>query len=570
MKKYLLIVTAFLFSFQIKAQGIVYDQLDINNVKAQVNASGDLFWDFAHPKFEVPKGSGLGTIFADNLWIGGLDAGGNLKIAAGTYRQSGTDFWPGPLDSIGNTNSTVISDYNRVWKLKKCDIEAYQNWMLSGQPNPMPIDSIKEFTILNWPTVSPYGYPLAPYFDYNGDNMYDANWGDIPLIKGDQAIFFVYNDKGGPHTETGGNAIGVEIQTMVYEYDCPDSSLQNTIFVDYKIINRSSFALNNAFIGKWTDFDIGGWADDYVGCDVARGAYFGYNGDSTDDFGYGIHPAAQGVVFLKGAFADANGMDDPASSAVNGNGYGDGITDNEDLGMTRFMYYMNTSNPVNGNPNLPQHYYNYLSGSWLNGTPWTYGGNGIGTGTTCTFMLPGTSDPAGFGTSGIPQMPWDENSAGILPGDRRGLAATGPFTFLPGASQTLEVAYVFGRDYSALGGEAGVAVMKQRIDSVRFKNIYPFTGCCSSSSTGIRSELTTDSELKLYPNPASSLLFIEYSSDSNNNIIEIYDVRGQLVKKIENNSSIKQSTNISDLSKGLYFVKISDREKILIRKFVKE
>jgi len=35
--------------------------------------------------------------FSGALWIGGKDNGGNLKLAAMTYRQRGSDFWPGPF-----------------------------------------------------------------------------------------------------------------------------------------------------------------------------------------------------------------------------------------------------------------------------------------------------------------------------------------------------------------------------------------------------------------------------------------------------------------------------------------
>ena len=43
-------------------------------------------------------------MFAGAL-IGGVDAGGQLKVAAMTYRQGGNDFWPGPLD----VNTATIS-----------------------------------------------------------------------------------------------------------------------------------------------------------------------------------------------------------------------------------------------------------------------------------------------------------------------------------------------------------------------------------------------------------------------------------------------------------------------------
>ena len=83
--------------------------LDINNVRARITAGGDLFRDSTSSQFEVPKGSGKGTVFAGNLWIGGVDAGGQLKMAANTYRQSGTDFWAGPV------SNSYAAPYDNIW-----------------------------------------------------------------------------------------------------------------------------------------------------------------------------------------------------------------------------------------------------------------------------------------------------------------------------------------------------------------------------------------------------------------------------------------------------------------------
>ena len=59
-----------------------------------------MWWDLVgNAEYEVPKGSGKNSLFAGAIWIGGKDAAGNLKVAAQTYRQSGSDFWPGPVDT---------------------------------------------------------------------------------------------------------------------------------------------------------------------------------------------------------------------------------------------------------------------------------------------------------------------------------------------------------------------------------------------------------------------------------------------------------------------------------------
>ena len=108
--------------------------------------------------------------------------------------------------------------------------------------------------------------------------------------------------------------------------------MNNTVFFSYKIFNRSSHTYNDTYIGLFTDFDIGYANDDYVGCDVSRGAYYGYNSDSIDGSGepgsYGDVIPAQGIVILGGPLMDANGLDDPTGQcdeSINGVGFGDGI-----------------------------------------------------------------------------------------------------------------------------------------------------------------------------------------------------------------------------------------------------
>lgn len=566
-KKIILSVAAIVTFIAAPAQTINGNYLDINNIKARINSDGSLFSDYTNALFEVPKGSGKKTIAIGNLWMGGFDASNVLKVAGQTYRQTGTDFWPGPLNSLAATDSITMNNFNRVWKLNQCDIDAYYNWILSGSPGTNPVDSTSMEAIMSWPVLTPDGAPLAPYSDFNSNSVYDPYAGDVPLIRGDQAIFFVYNDKGGIHTETGGTAIGLEIQGMAYAYGCPDdSALYNTIFTNYKIINKSAFRLDSTFIGNWTDLEIGAPGDDYVGCDVSSGAYYGYNGTSIDG-AYGANPPSQGVVFLTGPWADPNGIDDAMTATANGTNYGDGVTDNERLGMSRFVYYINDFS-VTGNPSAAIDFYNYLSGTWKDTTPWTYGGTGHLTGVQCDYMFPGTSDPLGYGTNGVPQAPWDETSAGSFPGDRRGLGSFGPFTFQPGAVQEIDFAYVYGRATSG-GNLASVAVMQDRIDSVRSKFNGPITGCGCSGITGI-SSLTNDNSFDIYPNPSSQNITVNYTSSSKNVNIKIYDATGRLIKEIRDLNSGETMISLDGLNNGIYLLSLQDGNNIITKRFIKQ
>lgn len=569
--------TTFLLSLLLfmnsKAQPITGDHLDINNIKAQFNADGSLFSSFLpafNKGFEVPKGSGAHTFSAGGLWIGGYDAGNVLRLAGQTYKQTGNDFFPGPLNASAATNTTTINAYNKVWKINKCTIDSFIVHCQTG----LPIGYVIPNVITTWPATNPWGQPLAPFVDVDNDGIYSPNSCDYPLIKGDQAVFFVFNDAGGIHTETGGGIIGLEIQAMAYAYNCiNDSALYNTIFTHYKIINKSTFQIDSAFVGNWADFDIGSYSDDYVGCDVTRGAMYGYNGDSVDgpvignETGYGANPPAQAVVFLRGPFADPDGIDNAVNTTANGFGYGDGITDNERLGMSNFLCYNNDANLINGNPNGVTDFYTYLTSRWKSGQHVTYGGNGISIGTSANYMFPGNSDPLGFGTSMIPQLPWDETSVGNTPSDRRGLGSVGPFTLQPGAVNEIDFAYVYARAASG-GNLASVTAMQNRIDSIKQKFDAGIIPCTCSIQTGINT-LSINNIFSFYPNPATSELTIKYHGLSKEYTIKIYDTTGKLVK--QHSSSTDRSTfSVSELNNGLYLLNIYDGENAVTKRFLKQ
>jgi len=569
-------ITLFLFTAlilnKIYSQTPLSDYLDINNVKALYHANGTLFWDYTSAKFEVPKKSDSYTIFASELWIGGYDAGNNLKIAAQTYRQTGNDFYPGPLDTTGTTNPTVMAAYNKVWKINKCSIDSFTTFCQTGLPVGYQTPSV----IKTWPGISSFGSPLAPFYDANNDGLYNSDSCDYPLIKGDQAIFFVFNDAGGVHGETGGGMMHLEIQAMVYAYSCKDSALYNTVFSNYKVINKGSMNIDSTYFGHFVDFDLGSYNDDYVGCDVSRGAFYVYNGDAVDGpmvngsgNPFGAHPPAQGVVFLRGPFADPNNEDDSLSVSPNGYGYGDGIKDNEKLGLTNFIYYDNNQNPINGNPTVADDYYQYLSSSWRNGQPVTYGGNGVGGTLNAHYMFPANSDPLGYGTNMVPQAAWDETTVSNTPGDRRGVGASGPYTMQAGSVNEIDLAYVFGRDYTGTN-ITSIATMQTRIDSIRSKFNKGITGCgCPSGPNGI-SSLSKENIFSFFPNPASSELTIVYTGSAKEYQIKIFDVTGKLVKQMENISSDKIIIPISELNKGMYLLNIHDGENISTKRFVKQ
>lgn len=454
--------------------------LDINNVRTTILAGGDMWWDLEGAKYEIPKDGGAHSIFAGSLWIGGLDAGGQLKVAAMTYRQTGNDFWPGPLDTTtASITSEVCDAWDKHFKITLREVEDFVAW--KTDPTSIPGYSIPQ-SILNWPgngDASRFqGHYMAPFVDVDSDGLYDPNAGDYPgydltgeagcageKLFGDQTLWWVFNDKGNIHTETGAEAIGLEIQAQAFAFTTGDE-INNMTFYKYKVINRSTYAMNNTYFGQWVDPDLGKYDDDYVGCDVGRGLGYCYNGNASDGSGapgeYGANPPAVGVDFFQGPLADpGDGIDNDRDFQVDEGG--------EQIIMSKFVYYNNINNTPDGNPNNGSDIYNYLRGIWLDNLPMTYGGNGRTGSLECDFMFPGNSDPIGWGTNGIPQAPWDEASVGNTPADRRFLQSAGGFTLEPGAINFITTGVVWAR---ANGGGAQASVELMRITDDKAQALF--------------------------------------------------------------------------------------------------
>ena len=436
--------------------------MDVNNVRATILGGGDMWWNLSDAQYEIPKGSGLNSLFSGALWIGGVDAGGQLKVAAMTYRQSGNDFWPGPLDvATASITSEECTAWDKHFKIDRADVEEY---VARFGIDPTYTSDMIPSSITEWPAHGngAQDHFLAPFFDANGNGFYEPYDGDYPdynitgtndlaSLYGDQTLWWVFNDKGNIHTETEADPIGLEIHAQAFAFTA-DNEINDMTFYNYKIINRATLPLNDVYFGQWVDPDLGFYLDDYVGCDVNLGLGICYNGDAEDEGaqGYGFNPPAIGVDFFQGPLADENdGLDNDR----------DGIFDEpgEQIIMSKFVYY-NNDFTVRGNPESGTHIYNYLRGIWKDNVPMTYGGDGKGSGpgaTTdlCNFMFPGVSDPM------FPGQEWTEVTAGNTPADRRFLQSAGPFTLEPGAVNTITTGVVWARA-KAGGNEASVQLVK--------------------------------------------------------------------------------------------------------------
>ena len=506
------------------AAAVALATLELNNVRTRIEGTGGSMWqdrpgtmaDYEIPKRLNKDDPKFTSIFAGALWMGGLDVNGQLKIAAVTFRGSGNDFWPGPLNtSTAEVDATTCAKYDRFYGVSLAMVKEFNAWYQAGVndalngTNTQSEDPFIGYTIpkeiLDWPAHGDVSlgqdWHLAPFYDNNGDDFYDPTAGDYPKydligdidcrvtrdvrLFGDTTIWFVFNDKGNTHSESQGPSIGMEIRGQAFAFATNDE-VNNMTFYNYEMINRSTFTLTETYFGQWVDSDLGGNAnDDYVGCDAARGLGYCYNADNFDEDGaglkgYGATPPAVGVDFFEGPYADDDGIDNPLTKIVQdaldsngipypglGIGYGDGVVDNERYGMRKFVYYSigGGLHPGDGDPQSALDHYNYMRGRWRDGSQMVWGGDGhFGTGGTipADILFPGDSDPLFWSTEGITASPadWSEITEVNQKGDRRFLESAGPFTLEPGAVNDLTVGVVWAR---ASSGDNWSSVQSLRV-----------------------------------------------------------------------------------------------------------
>jgi len=485
-------------------------ELSLNNVRTTIHSGGDMWWDLmGSARYEIPKGSGKHSLFAGSLWMGGIEEGGQLKLAALRFRQVGNDYWPGPLTQItASIEPETCAKYDRHFKITRAEVEQFAAWY-ACYTDPdcdenilFPDYDISDVpaSIKDWPgngiVTNGENTYLAPYVDYNEDNVYNWEDGDYPFydlkgeidchterrahLYGDETLWWVFNDKGNIHTETGGQEIGMEVHAQAFAFATNDE-INDMTFYNYELINRGSFTLNQTYFAQWVDADLGSPNDDYVGCDVLRGLGYCYNGNASDGNGgpgeYGDQPPAVGVDFFEGPYQDNDGIDNAFgigdNEAINGLGYGDGFPDNERFGMRRFMYHNNNDPGPTGDPETAVHYYNLMRGIWKDGTQMSYGENGHGGTTPADFMFPGNSDlDYAWGTDGNSQPSWSEEGLNT-PGDRRFLQSAGPFTLEPGEPNFITVGVVWARATSG-GPIASVEKLRKVDDKAQalFENCF--------------------------------------------------------------------------------------------------
>ena len=511
-----------------RAEGEAY--LDAGNVRARILNNGGLFWRLEPQVYEVPKGSGLNSIFTSSIWIVG-QVGGQLRAAATRYGE--WEFWPGPLDQDGNPPADCLP-YDRVWEIRTRDLQQY-----------LDTGAISDNLRL-WP------WELgAPVVDGDGNpSNYNLAGGDLPELLGDQRLWWIMNDRGNEHSSSRTEPLGLEVHASAHAFTHP-GFVGDITFYHHKLIYRNERRLTDAYYTLFADTDLGDFSDDYIGSDSLLHMGYTYNSDDFDGggSGYGAAPPALGFTFLDTPDAPIDGLDNDRDGEIDEPG--------EMIGATSVL---GGSIEIHEYPQ-PEILYNFMQGKWQNGLPVYEGLWGQGTPwttdaprKTTTFMFSGDPVTRAFWT----ELNMDDAGNALTTGDRKFIVTTGPFSMMPGDTIDIRFAIVWARGRDHLDS---VTILKERTSGLhRFsESFYTFRPVATQSKPPLSNFLLGFDQN--HPNPFTQTTSLRYSLPEPLPVrLSVYDVLGRevavLVDAAQEPGIYSVDFDARGLPAGLYIARI--------------
>ncbi len=520
------------------------DSLKINKLTAQISSLGfNEYYDYFNPAITT-SGSNTSLVFNTSLWYSAKNQDGQSYLTYNMFfHNNSSNFVSNFSGPITPENSTVLKDptqWDFVWKINKSQIDFHKQ----HYNNP---DYVMPWVIKNWPThgdiYQGQTQHLAPYADTNNNGHYDPQLGDYPIVRGDQAIFFITNDDRKQNTGFDLPPLKVEIIGMAYAFDNPsDSLLSNTFFINYQIVNKSDNNYDSLKISLFSDFDIGQADNDLFGCDSVNNSFFAYNDTATEhSYYFGPHPPACGFVFL--------------NQQLNGaiNGFPFASSD-----YSQFFY-----------PKSDQEALNWMNNKWVDGSPIVIGGLGYpgfpgATNQTTNYLFPGeVNNPDQWNAlNSIEYI----NEFGNH--DINGLGSVLIDDLAPNERICFDLAFVYARDFEG-DHIASVNLLKNRIQDVQdFYDNNFLNDCMDIIPNAIEAYTPLKNTIKCYPNPTNGMIHIEYLAQSPQAKYHIFDLMGRCITSGYLNPETT-AIDAKNLNPGLYVIRITDGNQSFTNKIIR-
>ena len=506
-------------------QSTATQYLENGNIRALIKNSGGIYRNDYLPFFEVPIDGGNDAIAADAIWLAGI-VNGELRLSGTTYGPN--EFWAGPLDQVDQPPSTC-APYDRMWSInRRADFKGLADGVVSA-------------AVADWP--ADLG---APYHELDGEKGYSPASGDLPMVFGDQMLWWIMNDRGNVHSRTNSNPLGVEVRASAFAFDLGDP-LESVLFYRYQIVNRNSVPIEDAYIGRFVDvsYDSG---DDYVGTDTTRSLVYTYNADNVDEDrgqragGYGEAPPAFGFSIIEASHSNGGLPSDQSADR------GDFLTNS--LNYSRGPNYAILRDR--------EHWYQQLQSIWSDGSPLTEGRDGHQSSQVVSnYMFPG--DPVS-GTF------WSENNSdgqgGVeVPMSRWLLGSYGPFDLQANESATFTFANIWARGADHLDS---VTQLRQASDQVWSSVGHILSPPIPTSNESWSPDPEHPPTLEgPYPNPSNGRTTIAIrGTRSGKQSARVFNILGQLLAEhsyaIAPHEEVRLELDVSRYSSGLYFVLVGN------------
>jgi hypothetical protein len=533
-----------------------YQQLDGNQIISTIGADGP----FADNRktgasgLSWPKDNPGHVIFSAGLWIVGRHVPSGLLRAA--TMQYSPEFQPGPLLEMFNT--TTNDDADPVSRSADTTYRAYK--IQKGDTTSQDY--------VEWPVGLG-----APYLDFNGNGIWDTGV-DRPEVHGEQQVWSVLNDASKTqHAMLGLTPpLGIEIRSLYYCYDSPPA-LDNTMFMEWTLINKSDADYDSVYVGIWSDPDVGDAQDDLPGSDSTLALGFVYNSNDSD-YIHGAYPPAAGFTLLAGPVVPGA----PSDSALVGGQWIRGYRNlrlSSAVGIAKYSP-LDIRGTIARDSTYPWVAYNILRGR-------------AGRTGAC-IRRPDSSFYPAFWFSGDPvtgqgDLPANFPLGEFRPHDIRMLQSVGPIDLAKGDTQYVAAALVISQRTENLH-----SVTHLKADVAYVRDFY-FNGKVTGVDDGTDAPVPAGFALEQnYPNPFNPTTSIRYTigvASSQSSIVSdvrlvVYDLLGREVAVLVDEKKEPGSYEVkffakggsasggdgSSLASGVYFYRLTAGNSVECRKMV--